>query len=296
MTVSGPASADSEQNSPLAAKANGGVLNAATAARLAAGLWVLWATTLFGGTLVSFSDPAALPRPRETILLVSHLCSSLFLVAAAWIWFLGFSRSAAANTVALFTAGIVLGTLGDFFNGGALQELVPLPDPVLGGIAAFALGHICYISGCLRVARRLDFRSPGRFWGPIVFWQLFALVGWFVVVYLGARSRTSVLVWAALPYSLLLAGLTGLASSLALADRRFIALAAGGILFLSSDLILAFEMFRGDFPYSTHAVWLTYGPAQMLIVYSMGLIGRVGSGAVLSRPNTGAQVPTLEAG
>ncbi len=201
------------------------------------------------------------------------------------MWFLGFSRSEAATTVALFAAGMVLGTIGDFFNGGVLQDLVPLRDPVLGGIAAFAVGHLCYISGCLRVAGRLDFRSRGRFWGPIVFWQLFALVGWFVVVYRGARSHPSVLVWAALPYSLLLAGLTGLASSLALADRRFIALATGGILFLSSDLILAFEMFRGTFPHATHAVWLTYGPAQMLIVYSLGLIGRVASAPPPAPPN-----------
>ena len=161
------------------------------------------------------------------------------------------------------------------FQRGALQELFPLPDPVLGGIAAFALGHLCYIAGCVRVARRLNFAPRARFWGPIIFWQLFALVGWYLVVFRGARSGPTLLVWAALPYSLLLAGLTGLASGLALADRRFIALAVGGILFLASDLILAFEMFRGTFPHATHAVWLTYGPAQMLIVYSLGLIGRV---------------------
>jgi uncharacterized membrane protein YhhN len=234
---------------------------------------------------VSFSDPEAVAWPPKTILLVSHLASSLFLVGAAWMWFLGFSRSAAATTVALFAAGIALGTVGDFFNGGALQDLVPLPDPVLGGIAAFALGHICYITGCLRVARKLNFRSRAQFWGPVIFWQLFALVGWYLVVFRGARNGPGLLVWAALPYSLLLAGLTGLASSLALADRRFIALAVGGILFLASDLILAFGMFRGDFPHATHAVWLTYGPAQMFIVFSLGLIGRVTRRPVLAPPS-----------
>ncbi|HEV8003150.1 MAG TPA: lysoplasmalogenase family protein, partial [Planctomycetaceae bacterium] len=245
-----PASGASGKPAPPGVKPSSGVLSAATAARLAAGLWILWATTLFGGTLVSFSDPAALPRPPATVLLVSHLGSSLFLVGGAWMWFLGFSRSAAATTVALFAAGMVLGTIGDFFNGNALQDLIPLRDPVLGGIATFALGHVCYISGGLRVARRLNFRSRARFWGPIVFWQLFALVGWYLVVFRGARGAAGVLVWAALPYSMLLAGLTGLASSLALADRRFILLALGGILFLASDLILAFEMFRGTFPHA----------------------------------------------
>jgi uncharacterized membrane protein YhhN len=275
MTVSAPAFADPEKTPRRGSSPSSGVLNATTAARLAAGFWTLWATTLLGGTLVSFRGRGSLPWLPDTLLLFSHLGSSLCLVGAAWMWFLGFSRSAAANTVALFTAGMVLGTLGDFFNAGVLQELFPLPDPVLGGIAAFALGHLCYISGCLRVARRLNFATRGRFWGPVIFWQLFALMGWYLVVFRGARSGPTLLVWAALPYSLLLAGFTGLASSLALADRRFIGLAVGGILFLASDLILAFEMFRGTFPHARHAVWLTYGPAQMLIVYSLGLIGRV---------------------
>ncbi len=51
-------------------------------------------------------------------------------------------------------------------------------------------------------------------------------------------------------------------------DRRLLALAAGGALFLASDLILAFGLFRGSFPHQTEAVWLTYGPGQMLIVFS----------------------------
>jgi uncharacterized membrane protein YhhN len=285
MTVSAPASADPEKTPRRGANPGSGVLNAATATRLAAGFWTLWATTLLGGSLLSFREPNSLPGPPGTVLLFSHLGSSLCLVGAAWMWFLGFSRSTAANTVALFTAGMVFGTLGDFFNAGVLQELFPLPDPVLGGIAAFALGHLCYIAGCVRVARRLNFAPRARFWGPIIFWQLFALVGWYLVVFRGARSGPTLLVWAALPYSLLLAGLTGLASGLALADRRFIALAVGGILFLASDLILAFEMFRGTFPHATHAVWLTYGPAQMLIVYSLGLIGRVDCEPAEAIPN-----------
>jgi YhhN family len=274
MTLSAPSSADSGQTPPPG-KLREGVVSPTTAGRLAASFWVLWATTLIGGTLVTFRDPEVLPWPTRTVLLVAHLGSSLWLVAAAWMWFLGFSRSTASTTVALFAAGMALGAIGDFFNGGVLQDLVPLPDPVLGGIAAFALGHVCYIAGCLRVAGHVDFRSRARFWGPVIFWQLFALVGWFVIVLLGSRDKPAMLVWAALPYSLLLAGLTGLASSLALADRRFLALAAGGILFLASDLTLACEMFRGEFPHATHAVWLTYGPAQMLIVCSLGLVGRV---------------------
>ena len=107
----------------------------------------------------------------------------------------------------------------------------------------------------------------------IVAWQLVGLVGWCFVAYSGSKNQD--LVWPALPYSLLLAGTAGVASGLALADRRFLPLAAGAALFLASDLILAFGLFRGSFPYQTEAVWLTYGPGQMLIVFSTLVAGRV---------------------
>jgi hypothetical protein len=46
-------------------------------------------------------------------------------------------------------------------------------------------------------------------------------------------------------------------------------LALGATLFLVSDLILAWEIFRGSFSHSGDCVWLTYGPGQMFIVYSV---------------------------
>jgi uncharacterized membrane protein YhhN len=168
---------------------------------------------------------------------------------------------------------MTLGAIGDCFNGGVLQKLIPLPDPVLGGIAAFALGHIAYIWACVRVARQNGFHSSGKRLAAILFWQVFGIVAWFFVVYCGANRGAGLLVWPALPYSLLLAGTAGIATYLALEDRRFLLLAMGAVLFLVSDLILAFRMFHGDFAGATHAVWLTYGPAQMLIVYSIGAVG-----------------------
>jgi hypothetical protein len=68
---------------------------------------------------------------------------------------------------------------------------------------------------------------------------------------------------------MLLAGTAGFTSGLALQERSLIGLGLGGALFLISDLILAFPMFREPFYLSGDAVWLTYGPGQMLIVYSI---------------------------
>jgi uncharacterized membrane protein YhhN len=211
---------------------------------------------------------------NDNHLLVSHLGSSVFLVVAGWIWVLGYSRSATAATAALFAAGMTAGAIGDFFNAGVLQDFVRLPDPVLGGMAAFALGHIAYIWACVRVARGNQFHSRTRRIAGVGFWEVFAIVAWFFVVYRGTNSGAHLLVWPALPYSLLLATTAGIATYLALEDRRFSSLAVGAVLFLVSDLILAFRLFHGEFPMASHAVWMTYGPGQMLIVYSIGQAAR----------------------
>jgi uncharacterized membrane protein YhhN len=234
-------------------------------------LWIFWATLLFGGTIFSLvGREPALAEWNERLLLVSHLGSSVLLVIAGWTWVLGFTRSAAVATAYLFAAGMSAGAIGDFFNAGVLQDFVRLPDPVLGGMAAFALGHLAYIAACVRVARENGFHSRARRLAGIGFWEAFGVIAWFFVVYRGTNSGAHVLVWPALPYSLLLATTAGIATYLALEDRRFSLLAAGAVLFLVSDLILAFRLFHGEFPLAPHAVWLTYGPGQMLIVYSIG--------------------------
>jgi hypothetical protein len=96
------------------------------------------------------------------------------------------------------------------------------------------------------------------------------MIGWFLAVYRG-QSKRSVLHYVALPYALLLASSAGLATGLALNISLFIPLAIGCALFLLSDLILAAQLFAGlTFPLIGDVVWLTYGPAQLLIVYSIG--------------------------
>jgi hypothetical protein len=275
-TVDNDATAVVPNAVPLPSAQTGlGLLSSTTVLGLVIGIWILWACLLLGGTVLSESVRGGqIALLKDQILLVAHLGSSTLLVAAAWIWFLGYSRSLAAGTVALFAIGMTFGAIGDFFNGGVLQELIPLPDPVLGGIAAFALGHIAYIVACVRVGRQRGFRSHGKRWAAIAFWQVFGLVAWYLVVYCGMNRGAGLLVWPALPYSLLLAGTAGIATYLALEDRRFTPLAIGAVLFLISDLILAFRMFHGEFAMAGHAVWLTYGPAQMLIVYSIGAAAR----------------------
>ena len=94
-----------------------------------------------------------------------------------------------------------------------------------------------------------------------------ATAGWYAIVYAGASESTRDLVWPALPYSLLLASTAGLATGLAAQSRAFGLMALGAGLFFSSDMLLAWGLFRGTIPRQTELVWLTYGPGQMFIVF-----------------------------
>lgn len=99
-------------------------------------------------------------------------------------------------------------------------------------------------------------------------WLAFGVLGWYLVVWRGGAHGPEAV--AALPYTLLLAGLAGLGTALGLQSTPFLTTAAGTVLFLISDLLLAAGKFRGlRFPLLPDLVWLTYGPAQLLIVLTV---------------------------
>ena len=230
------------------------------------GLLLLWAVLLFGGFIFGSAGEASRRMPTWT-----RMASSATLVVAAFSWY-AFSRGTPAGGYAMLIAiGMTFGFLGDL----ALAGLLPGGRNVIGGIAAFGIGHIFYIAAFLRYSNQAGLDDPRR-WIALAVWLLIGLVGWFFIVYRGAAATgegVTVIHWIALPYALLLATTAGLATGLALADGRFIPLAVGAALFLISDLILAGDMFSGlSFPLIGDVIWLTYGPAQMLIVYSVGYV------------------------
>ncbi len=224
------------------------------------GLLFLWAAFLFGGFVFGAANAGTNRRmPTWT-----RMASSLTLVIAGWSWYL-FTRESQVSIFSLLIAiGMTLGCLGDFL----LAKLIPFPEPTLGGIAAFGLGHVAYISAILSFANQQAFTAPAPLWGAWFVWLLIGLIGWYLVVLRG--KKLTVLRIAALPYALLLASTAGFATGLALQSPPFIPLAIGGALFLISDLILAAELFNNlKFPLIGDVVWLTYGPAQMLIVFAV---------------------------
>ncbi len=231
------------------------------------GLLILWALLLFGGFI--FGNAAETSRRMPTW---TRMASSATLVVAAFSWY-AFTRNSPTGSYALLIAfGMTFGFIGDL----ALAGFLPGGRNVIAGIISFGIGHIFYITAMLRFATATGLTATCPRWGALVIWLLVGLVGWYVVVLRGANTAgitPGVVHWIALPYALLLASTAGLATGLALQDGRFIPLALGAALFLLSDLILAGDMFSGlTFRLIGDVIWLTYGPAQMLIVYSIGAV------------------------
>lgn len=211
----------------------------------------LWVAFLFGGWLWG-KDPQRYRRmPVWT-----RMASSAVLVLLGWYGFLLAPAGEVATYARLIAVGMTFGFVGDLFMAG----LLPAPSRVLGGIAAFGVGHIAYISAIVGY-------RPVRWW--VVGLGLFVAAGLFYAVFLRNKKR-SPLLWAALLYSLLLASTAALGVSLALQLPLFGVLALGGLFFFASDLILALELFNQTrFPWLGDWIWFTYGPGQALIVLSI---------------------------
>ena len=225
-------------------------------------LLIAWAALLFGGFI--FGKPQA---GRE-----GTRCppGRAWLRRRCWSWRAGagprwLSGSGAATFSLLIAVGMTLGFLGDLF----MAKLLPVSPHVLWGMArsGWATSPTSPRSWATAAAHGLDAAGPRL--GAWLAWLLIGAVAWYFVVFRG--QKPTALHWAALPYSLLLASTAGFATGLALQDPAFVPLAIGAVLFLISDLILAAQLFAGRrFRLIDDVVWLTYGPGQMLIVYSVG--------------------------
>lgn len=180
-------------------------------------------------------------KPLTLMLLIAAAVSADLGVAKPWV-----------------LAALVFGLLGDI---GLLISADGEPDPpFIAGLAAFLVGHVCYIIGFLRAgAHGLDL-----------------LAGLLVVVGIAGLSLPQVLRGAMRiagrpftivvgAYSVVLGAMTVLA-----VGTGIVATAIGGVLFLASDTLIARERFVAPVRRGPLLVIASYHLAQFLIV--IGLI------------------------
>ncbi len=231
-------------------------------------LLLLWAALLFGGFIFGELDA----RQRGRTPGWTRIASSGVLVVAGWSWYLC-SRGTTTTIFALLIAiGMTLGFLGDLF----MAEWLPVGRLVLWGMGSFGLGHVAYVVAGISYGNQHGLAEAGTRYGVWALWLVVGLIGWYLAVFRGQRH--SALHWVALPYALLLASTAGVATGLAVQEPALWTMAVGAALFLLSDLVIAARLFNPAGPFGSrqhfylidNAIWLTYGPAQMLIVYSVG--------------------------
>lgn len=222
-------------------------------------LALVWALLLSTGLIVGGLEADGLVRAPVW----SRIGSSATLAVAAWLW--AASESWGTPAVSLIAAGMSLGLAGDLF----MARLLPAANRVVPAVAAFGLGHLAYNAAFVLIAGTTGV-PPAALIPPWLLWQGIGVAGWWVVVRRGAAA--SPLRWAALPYTLLLCSIAGLGLALALNLPSMWPLAVGPALFAASDLLIAARIFgRLHFPLIEKVIWLTYGPAQALIVYGLHL-------------------------
>lgn len=233
-----------------------------TARRAVYALYGLGAALLLLGLAFGRRDERNVNRIPRPVRMIS---SALVLACALLLW-RGEPRRDRRAGARLVAAGMAGGTLGDLI----MAEVIPLPEYVLFGMLSFGAGHMFYIRALLRRAQaEADRAARARVPALGMAWAV-ALVGWWALV--RNPKIAPALNYGALVYALLLASMDGLASALAVGDRRYAPVALGGALFLVSDMVLASRLFRGThFAQIGDVVWMTYIAGQALIVAGMGL-------------------------
>jgi len=187
--------------------------------------------------------------PNLWLVYVFKPLATLLLVAIAFLnW--THSRSPVALWIVI---GLLFSLVGDIFLIWPNQYFLP-------GLASFLLAHIAYLLAFTR-----DCKFPAR----AAIWLAYLLIATLFYAILFPTLPGGLLLPVAL-YAALLSTMAGQAMGRFLVlknvSARFAAI--GALLFLLSDLLLAFHRFRGPLLYSTLLILLPYYIGQWLIASS----------------------------
>ncbi len=224
-------------------------------------LVIVWGAAFVAGELIGKAKPDEYRRFSP----VGKIVMMLAAITVALIGWLAFAADGPAAHFAPWIAlGLAFGLLGDI----TLAGLLPFKKPLVPGMIAFALGHICYAVGIIIVGSLLGADKPDLTLALGLAGVALGLIAWWLVVRPSKVSRTTRC--GALIYGLLLFGVTALALALTLSTGRMGILAAGLALFLISDLLLISEItefFR--FRLMGDVIWVIYSTGQLLIGFAV---------------------------
>ena len=223
-------------------------------------LWIGWLATLLASFVAARTAGTWWPQDRLDLRMVS----CLLLVVAGWRGWTLLRGGEAATAMFWVAIGMSLGFYGDSHVGDRFWW-PPFPHKIVGGIVFYGLGHLAYVAACWLTRRAAGLSGGWRWNGPILAWQVAALVSWGAVALtsdkeIGLRVPTLV-------YTLLVAATPGFASALAVQRPSFTWMAVGGALFLASDVLLAWQLFHEAFDGIDELTWVCYAGGEMLIVY-----------------------------
>ena len=150
-------------------------------------------------------------------------------------------------------AALALGLLGDV---GLMLSDGHTDVPFIAGLSAFLLGHVAYIVGFTKLGlRNIDLVA-----GALI---VAGLAGLTVPAVLRGAART-----AGPPLALVVAGYAGVLSCMTVlaVGTGCVPIAAGAVLFLLSDSLIARERFVATMPLGKLLIIVTYHLAQFLIL------------------------------
>ncbi len=187
--------------------------------------------------------------------------SFLLLIAAILI-----SQAAPGIYAFWVLLGMAFSTLGDLF----MARIIPLPNRLYGGIGAFTIAHIFYVTAFILTLSDKGYELGSLFWQSLFIYSLLNAVVFIFLIRNPKGKLYKEIGLLFLAYILWIGAMAAFAFTLAvnLGGVSYVT-AFGAFSFVISDLMIGITVIgERKFPRSELWVWLTYVLGQMCIIYA----------------------------
>jgi uncharacterized membrane protein YhhN len=193
-----------------------------------------------------------------------RMALSVSLLVAAAVVYAGSSPRVVPYAGWVFL-GMAASCLGDFI----MARLIVLPNRLIGGMAAFGVAHLLYITAYIRTLQRAGAPFPNAgLWAGLVIYGAVSMIGWWM--FIRTPEKPKALNVGALVYGSWIAVMAACALALAVGvGGGFWLTALGAVSFIASDFLIGATDIRGRrLANANDWIWLTYVAGQMGIIYA----------------------------